>query len=45
MAVQSRIALEPSAQGVVDVTSTPPFLYELGPAAARKVLEDLALYQ
>ena len=41
MAVQSRIVLEPSAQGIVDATSTPPFLYELGPAAARKVLEDL----
>ncbi len=41
MAVQSRIALEPSAQGVVDATSTPPFIYELEPAAARKVLEDL----
>jgi acetyl esterase len=41
MAVQSQIILEPSAQGIVDATSTPPFLYELEPAAARKVLEDL----
>ncbi len=41
MATQTRIALEPSAQGIVDATSTPPFLYELEPAAARKVLEDL----
>jgi acetyl esterase len=41
MAVQSRIVLEPSAQGIVDATSMPPFLYELGPTAARKVLEDL----
>jgi len=41
MPVQSRIVLEPSAQGVVDATSTPPFLYELEPAAARRVLEDL----
>ena len=41
MAVQSRIVLEPSAQGIVDATSTPPFLYELEPAAARKVLDDL----
>jgi acetyl esterase/lipase len=41
MAVQSRIVLEPSAQGVVDATSTHPFIYELEPAAARKVLEDL----
>ena len=41
MAVRSRVVLEPSAQGVVDATSTPPFLYELEPAAARQVLEDL----
>ena len=41
MAVQSRIVLEPSAQAIVDATSQPPFLYELEPAAARKVLEDL----
>jgi acetyl esterase len=41
MAIQSRIVLEPSAQGIVDATSTPPFLYELEPSAARKVLEDL----
>jgi acetyl esterase/lipase len=41
MAMQSRIVLEPSAQGIVDATSTPPFIYELEPEAARKVLEDL----
>jgi acetyl esterase len=41
MAVQSRIVLEPSARGIVDATSQPPFLYELEPAAARKVLDDL----
>ena len=41
MAIQSEIVLEPSAQGIVDATSTPPFLYELEPDAARKVLEDL----
>jgi acetyl esterase len=41
MAVQSRIVLEPSAQGIVDATSIPPFLYELEPTAARKVLDDL----
>jgi hypothetical protein len=27
MAVQSRIVLEPSAQGIVDAASTPPFLF------------------
>ncbi len=41
MSVQSQIVLEPSAQGIVDATSIPPFLYELEPAAARKVLDDL----
>jgi acetyl esterase/lipase len=41
MAVQSQIVLEPSAQGIVDATSTAPFLYELEPAQARKVLDDL----
>jgi acetyl esterase len=41
MAVQSRIVLEPSAQEVVDLTSKPPFIYELEPAQARKVLDDL----
>ena len=41
MAVQSAIVLEPSAQGIVDATSKLPFLYELEPAAARKVLDDL----
>jgi acetyl esterase len=41
MAVQSRIVLEPAAQAIVDATSTPPFLYELEPPAARKVLDDL----
>jgi acetyl esterase/lipase len=41
MSVQSKIVLEPSAQEIVDATSVPPFLYELEPAAARKVLDDL----
>jgi acetyl esterase len=41
MTVQSRIVLEPSAQAIVDATSMPPFLYELEPVAARKVLDDL----
>ncbi len=41
MAVQSRIVLEPSAQTIVDATSKPPFIYELEPVAARKVLDDL----
>lgn len=33
--------LEPEAQAIADATSTPPFLYQLGPDGARKVLDDL----
>lgn len=33
--------LEPEAQAIADATATPPFLYELGPEGARKVLDDL----
>src|SRR3954449_11150786 len=31
----------PAAQEFADATSTPPFLYELGPEGARKVLDDV----
>lgn len=37
----NRPILEKEAQEIVDATSTPPFLYELGPEGARKVLDDL----
>ncbi|TMR96268.1 alpha/beta hydrolase [Nonomuraea basaltis] len=37
----SRHFLEPAAQELADATSKPPFLYELGPDGARKVLDDL----
>jgi acetyl esterase len=33
--------LEPAAQQIADNTSKPPFLYELGPEGARKVLDDI----
>ncbi|GAA0900371.1 alpha/beta hydrolase [Pseudonocardia zijingensis] len=33
--------LEPAAQELADATSRPPFLYELGPEKARKVLDDI----
>jgi acetyl esterase len=33
--------LEPAAQRIADATSEPPFLYELAPDVARKVLDDL----
>ncbi len=35
------VVLEPASQRFVDATSTPPFLYELTPAEARKVLDDV----
>ncbi|MDP9842535.1 alpha/beta hydrolase [Streptosporangium lutulentum] len=41
MSVQNPIVLEPAAQELADATSRPPFLYELEPAAAREVLDDL----
>lgn len=33
--------LEPAAQELADATAAPPFLYEIGPERARKVLDDL----
>ena len=35
------VVLEPAAQAIADATSKPPFLYELGPEGARKLLDDL----
>jgi len=37
----SRHILEPAAQAIADATAKPPFLYELGPERARKVLDDI----
>jgi acetyl esterase len=37
----SKPVLEPAAQEIADATSKPPFLYELGPEGARKVLDDI----
>ena len=37
----SQHVLEPAAQQFADATSKPPFLYELGPDGARKVLDDV----
>ncbi|RJT96579.1 alpha/beta hydrolase [Arthrobacter frigidicola] len=37
----SEVVLEPAAQEIADATAKPPFLYELGPEGARKVLDDL----
>ena len=33
--------LEAAAQEFADATAKPPFLYELGPQGARKVLDDV----
>jgi acetyl esterase len=41
MAEHPPIVLETAAQDLVDATSKPPFLYEIGAEAARKVLIDL----
>jgi acetyl esterase/lipase len=43
MAIRTKthVVLEPAAQAFADATSTPPFIYELTPAEARKVLDDV----
>jgi len=41
MIAQNPVVLESAAQELADATSKPPFLYQLEPAAARKVLDDL----
>lgn len=40
MTTASLIVLEPAAQQVADAFAKPPFLYDMMPADARKVLED-----
>lgn len=40
MTPASSVVLEPAAQQVADAFSKPPFLWDLAPADARKVLED-----
>jgi acetyl esterase len=37
----SPVVLEPASQEFVEATAKPPFLYELTPAEARKVLDDV----
>src|SRR4051794_34884311 len=44
MAIDStlgHVVLEPASQAFVEATATPPFLYELTPDGARKVLDDV----
>ena len=38
---RSPVVLEPASQEFVEATSKPPFLYQLTPAEARKVLDDV----
>jgi acetyl esterase len=40
MTTASPVVLEPAAQQVAEAFSRPPFLYEMAPADARKVLDD-----
>src|SRR5262245_32377854 len=37
----SPVVLEPESQAFVEATANPPFLYELTPGEARKVLDDV----
>ena len=39
--VMSKHILEPAALELADATAKPPFLYQLGPDGARKVLDDI----
>ena len=41
IATRTSVVLEQASQEFVDATSTPPFIYELTPAEARKVLDDV----
>jgi acetyl esterase len=41
MSAHSPIVLEPASQAFVEATADPPFLYELTPDEARKVLDDV----
>ncbi len=40
MTAAKPVVLEPAAQQVADAFSKPPFLYDMAPSAARKVLDD-----
>src|SRR5260370_20933082 len=40
-ATQAPVVLEPASQAFVEATGKPPFLYQLTPAEARKVLDDV----
>jgi hypothetical protein len=41
ISTRAPVVLEPASQAFVEANSTPPFLYQLTPAEARKVLDDV----
>src|SRR5262245_30310701 len=41
ISIRPGVVLEPASQEFVEATSTPPFIYELSPDEARKVLDDV----
>ena len=41
VATHNPVVLEPASQTLVEATAKPPFLYELSPAEARAVLDEL----
>jgi acetyl esterase len=41
VATRTAVVLEPASQHFVEATSKPPFIYELTPSEARKVLDDV----
>src|SRR6185312_11467045 len=41
ISTRPRVVLEPASQAFVEAASTPPFIYELTPTEARKVLDDV----
>jgi acetyl esterase len=45
ISTKTRVVLEPASQAFVEATSKPPFLYELTPVEARKVLDDVQAEQ
>ena len=41
IATDTPVVLEQASQQFVEATAVPPFIYELTPAEARKVLDDV----
>jgi acetyl esterase len=41
MSTTTHVVLEPAAQGFVDATANPPYLFDLGPVEGRKVVDEV----